>query len=68
MKKITQRAIAPFIALLLAFFSAQALSIEEGYPVPNFDLQTLTNGGGESTIKLSDYRGKVVMLDFWGDW
>ena len=23
---------------------------------------------GGQTFKLSDYRGKVVMLDFWGDW
>lgn len=23
---------------------------------------------GGTTMKLSDYRGKVVLLDFWGDW
>lgn len=22
----------------------------------------------DETMKLSDYRGKVVLLDFWGDW
>ena len=22
----------------------------------------------DKTLKLSDYKGKVVLLDFWGDW
>ncbi len=26
-----------------------------------------TNQKGEE-VKLSDYKGKVVVLDFWGDW
>jgi len=33
-------------------------------PAPDFQFQTVT---GEKH-KLSDFRGKVVLLDFWGSW
>jgi hypothetical protein len=35
-----------------------------GKPVPDIEGEDLDG----VTFKLSDYRGKVVMLDFWGDW
>jgi thiol-disulfide isomerase/thioredoxin len=33
-------------------------------PLPEFSVKTLDG----RTIKLSDYRGKVVVLDFWASW
>lgn len=38
--------------------------LDVGYEAPNFELKTLT---GEA-VKLSDYRGKTVMLNFWASW
>lgn len=35
-----------------------------GHPAPDFELKTLT---GE-TIRLSDYKGKPVILNFWANW
>jgi peroxiredoxin len=36
----------------------------QGLPAPNFVLPTLDG----STIKLSDFRGKAVLLNFWATW
>lgn len=36
----------------------------EPYPAPDFALQALDG----STVRLSDYQGKVVLLNFWGTW
>ena len=35
-----------------------------GAPAPEFSLKDQN----QQEVKLSDYRGKVVVLDFWGDW
>ncbi|MFN3666646.1 MAG: TlpA family protein disulfide reductase [Sediminibacterium sp.] len=46
----------PFRKYLLS-----AARLEEGYPAPYFSLPT----SDEGRVKLSDFRGKVVLLDFW---
>lgn len=40
------------------------VGLEVGNMAPDFELQTLA---GE-TVKLSDYRGKKVMINFWATW
>jgi cytochrome c biogenesis protein CcmG/thiol:disulfide interchange protein DsbE len=46
---------------LLCAASAQAL--ERGQPAPRFDLK-----GVDVNVKLDQYRGKYVYLDFWASW
>lgn len=38
--------------------------LKTGYPAPDFALTDLDG----TTRRLSDFRGKVVLLDFWGTW
>lgn len=40
------------------------VGVHQGYIAPDFELTTID---GE-TVKLSDYRGQRVMLNFWGSW
>ena len=42
----------------------EAQNLEPGMAAPDIEGQDLDG----VAFKLSDYRGKVVMLDFWGDW
>jgi hypothetical protein len=42
----------------------KASDLEEGKPAPNFYAETLEGHG----FKLSDYKGKIVLLDFYGFW
>lgn len=44
--------------------SSGEIGIEVGQRAPDFELATLS---GE-TVKLSDYRGQKVMLNFWATW
>lgn len=45
-------------------FLATAQGLEKGETAPDFELTTLA---GES-VKLSDYQGKKVILNFWATW
>lgn len=44
--------------------NTQKTGIEVGNKAPDFELKTLTG----DTVKLSDYKGKKVMLNFWATW
>jgi len=42
-----------------------ATALEEGDAAPNFSAPRLEGGG---QLSLSDYKGKVVFVDFWASW
>lgn len=63
MEDLLTRARSKKIELELMADSASATNIV-GHPAPEFSLPDL-NG---KPHKLSDYRGKVVLLDFWATW
>jgi cytochrome c biogenesis protein CcmG, thiol:disulfide interchange protein DsbE len=55
------------VMILVALIAASAVSaqnIKEGASAPDFQL-TLSTG---KQVKLSDYRGKAVLLHFWATW
>ncbi len=58
-----------WIAVLLSLFflGARAESLEKwvDQPAPEFEL-AMVSGNGKLSLK--DYRGKVVLLDFWASW
>ncbi|HET7657369.1 MAG TPA: thiol-disulfide oxidoreductase ResA [Bacillales bacterium] len=61
-------------AILVVFVAAVVFTLYEafhkdagpavGEKAPNFELQTLDG----KSVKLSDFRGKGVLLNFWGSW
>lgn len=60
-----------FLTLLgLRVVRAQQGTIQPGYKVPDFSL-TLYSGyeyDGQSEVKISELRGKVIFLNFWASW
>ena len=63
--------LAGFLALVgIGLVRAQQGTVQPGYEVPDFSL-TLFSGyeyNGQSEVKLSDLRGKVVVINFWASW
>lgn len=57
------------VLLSLCLISSSTFAMQSGFPVPNFNLPALMNAPmGNSWLKLSNYRGKVVYIDFWASW
>jgi thiol-disulfide isomerase/thioredoxin len=55
------------LALLLAVsLPSWAGAATIGEPAPDFEVAALQEGG--KPLKLSDFKGKVVYLDFWASW
>lgn len=61
---------------LLAFLLTQLLTPATtpasdpivGHPAPGFSLAALGPAGGKSTLSLSDFKGKAIVLNFWASW
>jgi peroxiredoxin len=65
MLSVIQRTL-PHLALVVALLAAgAAAAVEAGDPAPEFKAAALT---GKGALRLADYRGKVVYLDFWASW
>lgn len=53
------------LLLLWAGPGLQALAAQPGDPAPALELPQL---GGEKEIRLTDFKGKIVYVDFWASW
>ena len=62
---IMKRLTASLVASALIMVVSAARAADEGDPAPAFSARSLN---GEGNISLSEYRGKVVYLDFWASW
>lgn len=62
---ITKWIVSSAVAALLMLGPGAARAADEGEPAPAFSASKL---GGQGSISLSSYRGKVVYLDFWASW
>jgi len=60
-----------FLALMgLGMARAQQGTVQPGYVVPDFSLALFSGYeyNGQSQIKISDLRGKVIFINFWASW
>lgn len=64
MKKLTLFKFLLVSLMVFSFSVAQAKSVKVSGKAPNFTLKSLSG----KNVKLSEFRGQVVMINFWASW
>jgi peroxiredoxin len=64
MKYLSSMLSAFILSLCSLFLNSQAMAGEVSGPAPAFTLTTLDG----KKVSLSDYKGQVVMINFWASW
>jgi len=59
------RLISKLILMVFVFLPFSVSAISVGDTVPSFKARTID---GSKSVALEDYRGKVVLVDFWASW
>lgn len=54
-----------FVITAMILFSLQSFGAGVNSPMPNFSLPNLS---GKGTFSLKNFKGKVVIIDFWASW
>lgn len=61
-------AVVSMFAFVILPYVDQKPAKLSGQEAPDFDLELLSGGAPGDRVRLSDLRGKVVLLDFWASW
>ncbi|MFD2762268.1 thiol-disulfide oxidoreductase ResA [Lentibacillus juripiscarius] len=56
------------IYALISNFNKDKTDVSVGTQAPDFKLQQINENNELDTVRLSDFEGKGVMLNFWGTW
>lgn len=59
------RLISKLILLVFIFLPLSVSAISVGDTVPSFKARTID---GSKSVAVEDYRGKVILIDFWASW
>ncbi len=59
-----KRFIYTLVAAIALPFAVATAQIPDNYPAPDFTLEDTTG----QMVSLSEYKGKWVIIDFWGSW
>lgn len=59
--------VSMFVFVILPYVDQKPTKLS-GQEAPDFDLELLSGGAPGDRVRLSDLRGKIVLLDFWASW
>ncbi len=65
MLQIFSHLLVGFVATLMVPLAGPAAPLGVGQPAPNFAVQSLD---GQRTMRLSDFRGRRVLIFTWASW
>ncbi len=71
-KKIVRALLCLYLTIIIAMDAVKAQTLKVGDSLPaelwNMPLQVINHPQGKETITLSEYKDKLIILDFWATW